>query len=190
MAVRPFCETRAAQEEAARKGVPPSPQLPSSQPSTPRGGARSQGNGVSHFNTAGVTLYDMTFPGDSPSRSSSRRAGGQGGSVARAASFADHLRVVPAGRPMLSVDSSPIQLGEVSPRGRILAGDCSVSRRPRSTRVKKRVGEMPRGAAPPASMHVLSERAHPSMAVMKLPPLETAVSKAGSGRDFVCVGKD
>ena len=206
MAVRPFCESMgaAAQDEPPRAGS----QQSMSQPSTPRGGSRSQGN-PAYYNHTEVTLFDMApaLSKDSPSRPSSRRTagggaggvgggggaggGGHGTGLARSTSFADHQRVLPANRTLLSVDNSPLQLGDVSPRGRnpVAEDSPSNSRRPRSTRVKKRVGEMPRGPVH-TSMHVIGERAHPAMTVMKLPPLETAVSKGGSGRDLVCVGKD
>ena len=201
MAVRPFCESMGGQEEPFRSA---SQQSSSSQPSTPRGGSRGQGGVASYYNHTEVTLFDMApaLVRDSPSRSSSRRAaggvggggggGGHGTGLARSTSFADHQRVLPASnRTLLSVDSSPIQLGDVSPRGRTPGEDPGCApRRPRSTRVKKRVGEMPRGPVH-TSMHVIGERAHPAaMTVMKLPPLDSPVSKGGSGRDLVCVGKD
>ncbi|KAL8621486.1 hypothetical protein ACOMHN_058247 [Nucella lapillus] len=168
MAVRPFC---GSQEDVCRTG----PQQSSSQLSTPRGG-------VPVLHHTEVTLFDMapTFSRDTPP--SPRRAGLQGAGLSRTPSFRDHQRVTPVNRALLSVDSSPMPLGSLSPRPRNASEDPSTPRRLRSTRVKKRVGEMPRGMVPTS--------VHPTMTVIKLPALESSGSKSGCGRDLLCVGKD
>ncbi|KAL8589696.1 hypothetical protein ACOMHN_027204 [Nucella lapillus] len=189
MAVKPFCETRPAREETTRAGTQTS--------QTSKNGFRhAQGGTPLHFAPSAVALYDVAsvFSKDGPVRSLARRstgAGCHGSSTApsRSSSFLEQQRLLqPASRALLSVDSSPL-LAEVSPRARVMTDDPN-RRSTRLRRVKKRVGEMPRGSVP-SPMHVLTERAHPSVTVMKLPPLETAVSKpVGAGRDLVCVGKD
>jgi hypothetical protein len=163
----------------------------SSQPSTPRGGV------LSHPLHTEVQLLDMA-PSNAKDTSSrhgpSRRQAPTG--VARSGSFADQTRPSSSHRHLLSIDSPPMDL--VSPRGPPpsrgppgAARDVSPANhaspgrtRPKSTRVKKRVGELPRGAVAPSPLHMQP------LGVMKLPPLETAVSKTGSTRDLVCVGKD
>ena len=88
------------------------------------------------------------------------------------------------GRNLLSVDSSSLPLAELtSPRPGMGDGPGTPRRSKPTGRVKKRAtGEMP--------MHMLADRSHNAMTVMKLPPLEASVSKGGSGRDLVCVGKN